>query len=122
MFSRTSSIPQWVADLERRKMLEANDAALAFWGMTREQFLGSEFEKFFHAEEMPRFEAFIAADRWGESGPWKCTRGDGSIFHCSVRWQMIDYNGSQRAFVFPVRAGDTPATMVELAEKKSKNR
>jgi PAS domain S-box-containing protein len=117
MFSRTSSLPQWVADLEDRKMVDVNEAALQFWGMTREQFLTNDFDKFFHPEEMGRWKTFIQEDRWGESGPWKCTRGDGTIFYCTVRWQMIDHDGVQQAFVFPVRAGDSPKRMVELARK-----
>ncbi len=115
MFHRTSSIPQWVADLEIRKMVEVNDAALEFWRMTREEFLTCDFEKFFHPEEMPRWKSFIEEDRWGESGPWKCTRGDGTVFYCTTRWQMIDHQGKQCAFVFPVRAGDAPSTMVKVA-------
>ena len=116
MITRDSPIPQWVADLTRRKMLDANEAALKFWRMTRGQFLSSEFEQFFHPEEMPRWQTYINRDTWGESGPWKCTRGDGTVFYCSTRWQMIDYNGVQGAFVFPLRAGDSPTTMMELED------
>ena len=117
MFNRASSLPQWVADLEGRKMVDVNEAALQFWGMTREQFLTNEFDKFFHPEEMMRWQTFIEQDRWGESGPWKCTRGDGSIFYCTTRWQMIEHNGAHCAFVFPVRAGDSPNSMVELIRR-----
>jgi len=95
-------------------MLEANEAALQFWRMTRQQFLESKFDQFFHPEEIPRWEQYIDNQTWGESGPWKCTRGDGSIFYCSTRWQMIDYQGTECAFVFPLRSGDSPTSMVEL--------
>lgn len=114
MFNRASSLPQWVADLDRRRMVDVNAAALQFWGMTREQFLTSDFDKFFHPEGMGRWETFTQEDRWGESGPWKCTRGDGSVFYCTVRWQMIDHNAAHCAFVFPVRAGGSPESMVKL--------
>jgi PAS domain-containing protein len=114
MFSRNSHIPEWVGDLRAGRMLDANDAALKFWRMTLDQFLTTEIENFFQPEEVPRWETFIEQMAWGESGPWKCTRGDGTIFHCSTRWQMIHYQGVYCAFVFPLRAGDTPATMKEL--------
>jgi len=120
MFSKTSHVPQWIADLRAGRMLEANDAALEFWRMTREQFLTSKFDEFIHPEEMPRWEKYIKMDRWGESGPWKCTRGDGTIFYCWTRWQMIDYEGTQCAIVFPVRAGDSVGTMAELKFKEEK--
>ena len=119
MFNRTSSIPQWVADLQRHRMVDANEAALTFWGMTREQFLTNEFSKFFHPEEMPRWKVFIEKDQWGETGPWKCTRGDGTVFYCTARWQMIDHDGNPCAFVFPVRAGNSPSTMVDVVRKGS---
>ncbi len=118
MFSRSSAIPQWVADLEQRRMLDANDAALEFWRMTREQFLTGGVERFFHADELTRWENYIADGKWGETGPWKCRRGDGTIFCCTIRWQMIDYNGEQCAFVFPLRAGDSPTSMLDLEFKE----
>ena len=118
MFSRTSLIPQWVAELSERRMLDANEAALRFWRMTFDQFVTNSFDKFFHPEEMPRWETYIAQEKWGESGPWKCTRGDGSLFYCTTRWQMFDYQGVYAAIVFPLRAGHTPLTMVELECKE----
>jgi hypothetical protein len=114
MISWSSPIPQWIADLQGRKMLDANEPALQFWGMTREQFLTAECDKFFHPEEMPRWESYIQEGRWGESGPWKCTRGDGTIFYCTVRWHMMECQGIYAALVFPLRAGTSPDTMIEL--------
>lgn len=122
MFNRNSPVPQWVADLEHRKMLDANDAALEFWRMIRQEFLTKDVELFFHADELTRWETYIASGRWGESGPWKCTRGDGTVFYCSTRWQMIDYNGVHCAFVFPLRSGDSPTAMVELQYQETKTR
>ena len=121
MFSKTSHVPQWIADLRGRKMLDANDAALKFWRMTREQFLSSRFDEFFHPEEMTRWENFISLNRWGESGPWKCTHGDRTIFYCTVRWQMIDYDGKPCAVVMAVRAGDSIATMADLNSDQSQS-
>lgn len=114
MFSHVSPIPQWVGDLGARRMLDANQAALRFWRMSLDQFLNLPMEEFFQPEEVPRWENFIEEMAWGESGPWRCTRGDRSIFYCSIRWQMIDYRGVYAAFVFPLRAGDTPTSMIEL--------
>ena len=50
MFNPTSSIPQWLTDVEQRRMVDANEAALGFWAMTRKQFLTSDFDKFFHPQ------------------------------------------------------------------------
>ncbi len=120
MFSSKSPVPQWIADLRAGKMLDANPAALAFWRMTREQFLSARFDEMIHPEEMPRWEKYIAAGDWGEAGTWKCIRGDGSIFYCVPRWQMTDYRGKQCAIVFPIRAGDSPDHMFELKFIKPK--
>ena len=119
MFNPKSSIPQWVADLREGRMRNANEAALNFWRMTREQFLSSEFHEFIHPDEMPRWRKYISTETWGESGPWKCIRGDGSIFFCTTRWQMIEYEGTLCAFVFPLRAGDSTTTMVEVKPDRS---
>jgi len=108
MFRHASHIPQWVGDLHTRRMLDANRAALDFWRMTRDQFVNQSMEQFFEPEAVPRGETFIGEMKWGESGSWRCTRGDGLVFYCSVRWQMIDHRGVYAAFVFPLRAGQTP--------------
>ena len=114
MFNRNSPIPQWLADLRAGKMVDASEAALRFWRMTREQFLTSEFHQFIHPEEMARWRAYVAKEKWGETGPWKCLRGDGSVFYCTTRWQMIEHEGRLCAFVFAVRAGETPNAMVDV--------
>lgn len=114
MFNPSSPVPQWIADLEARKMLDANAAALSFWRMTREQFLTIPVEQFFHSDELPRWKKYIKNNAWGESGPWKCVRGDGSVFYCTSRWQMVDHQGRHCAFVFPVRAGETEADVQAL--------
>ena len=121
MFSYASPIPQWVGDLRQRRMLDANQAALSFWRMTYEQFVSQPMEHFFQPEEVPRWETFIEEMKWGESGPWRCTRGDGSIFYCTIRWQMIEYRGVYAAFVFPLRFGDTPASMAEMSFTQSRS-
>lgn len=117
MISLTSHIPQWIADLENRRMLDVNPAALQFWRMTRQQFLAASFSQFFHPDEMPRWENYIQQGTWGETGPWKCTRGDGTVFYCTVRWHMMDHQGVYSALIFPVRAGDSPTTMVQLENR-----
>ena len=113
MIVRSSPIPQWVADLRALRMLDANEAALSFWRMSREQFLTLDVTRFFHSDERSRWHEFISRDKWGESGPWKCVRGDSSVFYCTIRWQMIDYEGTPSAFVFPVRAGESPSAMAD---------
>jgi PAS domain-containing protein len=121
MINRTSPVPQWVADLGRRRMLDANEAALKFWRMTQDQFLTTDIERFFHKDEVERWENYIDQQTWGESGPWRCTRGDGTIFYCTIRWHMMEYQGVYSAFVFPLRAGDLPTTMVDVEFKQPAN-
>ena len=121
MFSKTTHIPQWVVDLRARCMVDVNDAALNFWRMTREQFLTNSVETFFHPDEMPRWEAFIKANRWGETGPWRCRRGDQTEFYCTVRWQLIESEGNDRAIVFAVRAGDSVANIADLKYSASRS-
>lgn len=59
MINRASPKPQWIADLRTRKMLDANEAALKFWRMTRKQFLTIGVEQFFHGDEVPRWQNYV---------------------------------------------------------------
>src|SRR5581483_8925148 len=99
MFRKASRVPQWIVDLDERRMLDANEAALEFWRLTHEEFLARPVQEFLHPSELARWKKYIATGKWGESGPWKCVRGDGSLFYCFARWQMVEYRGTYCGFV-----------------------
>ncbi len=122
MFSKKSQVPQWIVDLHALAMLDANEAGLKLWRMPLEQFRSTPPVKFFHPDEIPKWKRYIESGVWGESGPWKCIRGDGSIFYCTVRYQLIEHEGREVAFVFALRAGDSMHNVVEINHNRHQRR
>ena len=114
MFSHKSTVPQWIVDLKELVMLDSNEAGLKLWRMSIDQFRSTAPEDFFHPDGVPRWIQYLKTQAWGESGPWKCIRGDGTIFYCTVRYQLIDHKGKQVGFVFALRAGESLETIASL--------
>jgi PAS domain-containing protein len=86
MISHISLLPQWCSDAESTVLLDVNDAALRMWRYDRDQFLGMPATRLLCEEELPKQLEAAKANRWGDTGPWKCRRGDGTVFYLTLRW------------------------------------
>ena len=114
MFTRYSPIPQWFSDPESGTIVEANSAALRFWGYSREQFIGLDATRLLAAAELPKQKKLAKANVWGETGPWQCERADGSQAFVKLRWQKISYGDRLYDFAFVTEAGVTQETLTPL--------
>jgi PAS domain S-box-containing protein len=92
--------PMWVYDLETLAFLEVNDAAVAHYGFTREEFLAMTIADIRPPEDVPRLrESVEAAARRGPSGGadragiWRHRRKDGSIIDVAITSHVLDYDG-----------------------------
>jgi hypothetical protein len=115
-------VPQWLSDPKTNLLLDANDAALQFWRYSREQFIGLPATDLLSADEVPRSEYLKHRNLWGETGPWKCRRGDGSLCFVKVRWHQIMYNGHLSDFAFLTALGENLESLQpthELLETKA---
>jgi len=107
MFNLSNTLPQWVSDASSTAIVDANDAALRLWRYRRDEFIGRPATDLLCEEEVPRSERLRQINQWGETGPWRCKRGDGSEFFMSVRWQQVVHNGLLCNFVFPTAVGES---------------
>ena len=110
----SSPIPMWYSDAETEQIVDANDAALQFWRYDRSQFIGMRATQLLEAEELPRQKKAAQRNLWGETGPWKCRRGDGSRLYATVRWQRITHMSRLCDFVFVATAGDSLTSLERL--------
>lgn len=111
MLAKSSSLPQWLSDAKTTHIVDANDAALDFWRYTRERFIGMPATQLLFEDEVPLSEGLRKRNLWGETGPWRCRRGDGSQCYMVVRWQEIEYEGRRCHFVFPVKFGESLSSL-----------
>lgn len=114
MFDPASAIPQWYSDAQTAKIVKANKAALRFWGYKETEFVGMPATRLLDQSELQRQKEFARKNRWGETGPWRCRRGDGSEVFVKVRWQRLTADERLCDFAFVVEAGETPSSMAPL--------
>ena len=92
--------PMWVQDPETLRILEVNDAAVAHYGYSRQEFLGMTLRDLRSAENGG---AVLKADSEAIStklsGPWTHRRKDGSYIQVDMASHLIDYLGRKCSFV-----------------------
>jgi PAS domain S-box-containing protein len=107
MISNRSPLPQWCSDAKSTLLVDANDAALRFWGYDRDQFIGMPATRLLCEEELPKQLEAANLDRWGETGPWKCRRADGTVLYMTVRWHRGNYRERYCDCVYLVAVGES---------------
>lgn len=78
--------PMWVYDRETLAFLAVNDAAVAHYGYSREQFLGMTIRDIRPAEDIPRLLASVArsADGVEQAGEWRHRLADGRLVDVEI--------------------------------------
>ena len=108
-------LPMWVYDVETLRFVEVNDAAVAQYGYTREEFLAMSVSEIRPDEDVPRFLASNDVDEADPGirrrGRWKHRLKDGRIRDVDIAAQTI-YVDDRRAVL--VVAND----VTELAQSQ----
>lgn len=94
-------LPMWVFDLESLKFLEVNDAAVAHYGYSREEFLQMRIVDIRPPEDIPRL--LKALQKLGErllpgGRHWRHRRKDGRIIEVEIRGHTLEFAG-RKAFL-----------------------
>ena len=94
-------LPMWVYDLATLRFLEVNDAAVARYGYSREQFLELRLPDIRPVEDIPLLTASFRAPRpdFKESGPWRHRLKNGRIIFVQVADHLIEWEGRRAALV-----------------------
>jgi diguanylate cyclase (GGDEF)-like protein/PAS domain S-box-containing protein len=86
--------PMWVFDAETLAFLDVNDAALALYGYTREEFLGMTVLDVRPPADIPAVRAKLASAGDGAiSGYWRHVTKDGASLLCHVIANVIEFEG-----------------------------
>ncbi len=92
--------PMWVQDPETLRILEVNDAAVAHYGYSREEFLGMTLRDLRPTEDVRAIlKENSEAISTKLSGPWPHRRKDGSYIQVDMASHFIDYMGRKCSFV-----------------------
>ena len=112
----SSRVPMWCSDADTDELIDANDAALRFWRYERQQFIGMQATQLLSPDELPKQRTLAKRNLWGETGPWKCRRGDGSFVYATVRWQRVMQADRVCDFVFVAAGGESLASIEQIVD------
>jgi two-component system, cell cycle sensor histidine kinase and response regulator CckA len=90
--------PMWVFDRENLRFLEVNEAAVAHYGYSREEFLGMRVTDIQSEEDAPAFEAPLLANEVKAAGPamhgtWRHRLKGGRLITVEVFAHELDFGG-----------------------------
>ena len=93
--------PMWVYDLETLRFLEVNNAALAHYNYSRDEFLAMTIKDIRPAEDVPRLMERVAhVDRgMSNAGVWRHLKKDGSVIDVEIVSHTLLYDNRQAKMV-----------------------
>jgi diguanylate cyclase (GGDEF)-like protein/PAS domain S-box-containing protein len=93
--------PMWVYDLSSLHFLEVNEAAVARYGYSRDEFLRLRITEIRPLDEVPRLLARIDRGRADleYGGGWRHRRKDGGIIDVEVSSHVLEFGGHKAALV-----------------------
>jgi two-component system cell cycle sensor histidine kinase/response regulator CckA len=89
-------LPMWVFDRETLRFLEANQAAVAHYGYSHEEFLSMTIADIRPAEDVARLkDSIVKARGLALSGQWRHRLKDGRVIDVEVASHTISYGGRE---------------------------
>ena len=115
----TSPLPTWVYSLETLAFLEVNDAAIAHYGYSHEQFLAMTIEDIRPSEDRERLHESIVTPRetLQYSGLWRHRRADGSLIDVEITSHLLTWDGQPAALVVAHDVTEIHHLHAELAKR-----
>ncbi len=96
--------PMWVYDLETLAFLAVNDAAIARYGYSREEFLRLTIADIRPPEDIPRLLDNVrkVTDGYDEAGNWRHRKKDGMIIDVEITSHTLMFNGRRAELVLAI--------------------
>jgi PAS domain S-box-containing protein len=90
-------LPMWVYDVESLRFLEVNDAAVARYGYSREEFLSMRITDIRPVKEIPRLREDLERVRPAQqsSGEWRHQKKDGQIIDVQITSHTFTFGGHE---------------------------
>jgi PAS domain S-box-containing protein len=113
--------PMWVYDHDSLRFLAVNDAAIAHYGWSREEFLAMTITDIRPAADVPALLEWVATAKDGldESGVWRHVNRAGDLLEVEIASHTLDFDGHRAKVVL---AHDVTARRRAEAELQALNR
>ena len=112
-------LPMWVYDLETLRFVVVNDAAVAHYGYSRDEFLRMTLADIRPEEERARLYQTVAErrDALQHTGTWRHRRADGTLLEVDVTSHVLDWEGRAAVLVVAHDVTETHRLQRELARR-----
>jgi len=113
--------PMWVFDLETLQFLEVNEAAVAKYGFSCDDFLGMTIADIQPPEDVPALIAYLKAPKGTElqrPGFWRHRRKDGSLLTVKITAQDVVFKERRARLVVAQDVGEQRRSAAELQRKQ----
>jgi PAS domain S-box-containing protein len=115
-------LPMWVYDLATLAFLEVNDAAVAHYGYSREEFLRMRLSDIRPPEDVPRLEEVVkslaeaAVQGVRHEGRWRHRLKDGRVIDVDILSHTLDFAGRRASLVVAIDVTEAKQTQDALAK------
>jgi PAS domain S-box-containing protein len=95
--------PMWLYDVDTLQFLEVNDAAVHYYGYSREEFLSMTIKDIRPEEDhqalMNHLQRTIVHDGFNEAGAWRHRKKNGEIIEVEIISHTLEFNGRNAKMV-----------------------
>jgi diguanylate cyclase (GGDEF)-like protein/PAS domain S-box-containing protein len=108
----SNPLPMWVSDRETLKFLAVNDAAIAHYGYSRDQFMAMTLLDIRSSEFRERLRIAVTTDTFPVGDTWQHLKADGTAIDVAIYKQTLTYEGRPAHLI----------AIVDLSERKQAER
>ncbi|HUG54772.1 MAG TPA: PAS domain S-box protein, partial [Vicinamibacteria bacterium] len=121
LFFASNPMPMWVFDIESLQFLEVNEAAVATYGFSRDEFLGMTIADIRPPEDVAALSAYLKAPKATElhrPGFWRHRRKDDTLLTVEITGQDIVFKERRARLVVAQDVGEKQRSAAELQRKQ----
>jgi PAS domain S-box-containing protein len=113
--------PMWLYDIETLAFLDVNDAAIATYGYTRDEFLSMTLKDIRPSEDVPKFLELLGdTPSYDRSGPWRHIHKDGSVEQVLITSHNVRFADRDARFVMAEDLTTTQRLELELNQARAR--
>lgn len=114
--------PMWLYDVDTLAFLNVNDAAIAEYGYSRDEFLAMTIKDIRPPEDIPKFLELLAIRRpsFDRTGPWRHLLKDGSSVQVLVTSHEVRFGEHDARFVLAENLTDNQRLELELHQSQAR--